>query len=128
MNKLLLSLFSVITFAATETIEGPCFVLVDPSKPVVASPEGAEGGADAAFYRDAAETVAKKAGLKIVRTKAASVVFKKSDGKKFTLKNTAPEMGEEYLFDGKKDPKKVENLVLFPDGNEYKAYFGKALK
>jgi hypothetical protein len=111
----------------TDIIEGPCLVFVDSNKVVQSSPEAAEAGSDVAFYRDAAEITAKKNNLKVVRTKTNIVVFKKVNGSEFILKNTAPEMGEEYLFDGKKDPKKIETLVLFSDGNEYKAYFGKEL-
>jgi len=112
--------------ATSETISGPVLVFVDETVASPTSAEAAEGGADMAFYRDAAATFATKNGLKTVTTKAATLFFTKDGGKSVTVKNKVGPVGESYFFDGKKDPKRVEELVSLTNGKEFQSYFGRA--
>ncbi len=84
----------------------------------------AEVGSDIGFYQMGASDFAESKGLKVLNSNLASVHFKKEDGTVFKLKNNVAGMdAEAYMFDGKKDPLKVKELVSFPTGEEYKAYF-----
>jgi hypothetical protein len=100
-------------------------LFVDPPVEAPTGPEGAEAGADQAFYRDAAERFAQRNGLQVSRTKAPTLLFERLGAKPIRLKNTAGPGGDAYFYDGKNPPKKIESLATLDDGKEFQRYFGR---
>jgi hypothetical protein len=85
-----------------------------------------EIGSDEGLYISEAKDFGVLKGLKYYTTNSENIAFKKENGSFFVLKNTISGIGGDiYLFDGKKEPKRVEHTVMFSDGNEMEAYFGK---
>ncbi len=86
----------------------------------------AEIASDEGLYMSEAKDFGLLKGLKYYTTNLENIAFKKDDGTFFILKNSISGIGGDiYIFDGKKAPKRVEHVVMFSDGNELEAYFGK---
>jgi hypothetical protein len=85
----------------------------------------AEIGSDEGLYAGEAKDYVTSKGLKVFDSDAKLILFKKEDGSVFRMENKVEGLGADvYLFDGKKDPKKIESLAAFGDEKEYNAYFG----
>lgn len=116
-------LVATAAWADSFSVREPSLVFVDPKVEVPTGPEGAEAGADLAFYQDAATQFAERNGLKVFRTKAATLLFERLGAKPMRMKNTVRDGGDAYFYDGKKPPKKIESLVTITDGKEFQKYF-----
>jgi hypothetical protein len=79
--------------AESFAIRESSLLFVDPPVEAPTGPEGAEAGADPAFYRDAAERFAQQNGLQVSRTKAPTLLFEPLGAKPIRLKNTAEPSG-----------------------------------
>lgn len=87
----------------------------------------AEIGSDEGFYQGQVRDFAQEKGLQVIETDAKEISFQKEDGSTFRMQNNIRSYSPDiYMFDGKNRPKKVENIALFEDGEEFNAYFGAA--
>jgi hypothetical protein len=85
----------------------------------------AEIGSDEGLYNGQARDFAQEKGLQVHETDAKEISFQKEDGTTFRMSNSVRGYSPDfYMFDGVNKPKKVENIALFPEGEEFKAYFG----
>jgi len=118
------------------TVEGKALVFISPDSVSFSNAAAkakkeygedglAEIGSDEGMYAADAKDFVTAKGLKVFDSDAKVILFKKEDGSVFRFENKVNGLGADvYLFDGKKDPKKVEALAAFSDEKEYNEYFG----
>lgn len=83
-----------------------------------------EAGSDIAYYEMRVSDFAKKKKIAVISTDQPEVVFKKRNGSDFRLKNTINQVSSDiYMFDGMKNPQKINDIATFEDGKEYHQYF-----
>lgn len=83
-----------------------------------------EISSDNAFYINETFDYAKSKKLQIYNTDQKIVHFYKKDASVYILENKIKGISSEmYFFDGVKDPKRIMQLPMISDNNEFKAYF-----
>jgi hypothetical protein len=83
-----------------------------------------EISSDNAFYINEAFDYAKSKKLQIYNTDQKIVHFYKKDASVYILENKINGISSEmYFFDGVKDPKRIMQIPMISDNNEFKAYF-----
>jgi|GEM_PF-4485730 len=63
--------------------------------------------------------------IDVIDTNQSSVVFKMKNGRELVVKNTIQGISSAvYMFDGKKEPQRIQDVATFDDGKEFQRYFG----
>ena len=88
-----------------------------------------EIASDVGYYEMKITDFAAKQKVQVLDTKLTKIIFKKADGKTVEFKNENKSISSHiYMFDGKKDPKLIQDVATFDDGKEFTSYFGQGKK